>query len=993
MRRGQRLRAGVAFMAAAALATVVGSAGPAQAAPKDDGHVHLTGSRGKLPDPASALGSGYRESGDVIAKGVGDAGGFHVMIAREKDAYEWKTLASLGTNLTGLGSFTGYTCVTGSGKYVVAVYAPAVALNKPALVRSGGFAAVVDMATGQVHEITGGVEIAYFNPACGPTDRVLLTRSVGDNDEQTDLLAVDAASGRVLSTRRVDAQLTSPTASATTDYGIVRGRLVRVDDAGVARSVATVTGRPFAVRATAQGSVDVLTVVDEKALAWRYDKTKVTELGSAPRTRLQLEGLAGGRNALIGDVSGLHASGKADLVTVASDTGVEAVSTKGHLLLQRAASRQVTQGSASVEADDHVDIAVRALHSGRVATGTITPVTVPSETPSAAAVSRAAAPAVTTLGVGPVGAVAKPSCAVERNQLNRQVPQPDVRQVEWAVDLAVHNRLDVLRPDTYLNTRLPGYRPQDLFPYPDTSVAVPAQLMLAILAQETNEAQASWHAVPGDAGNPLVSDYYGNRNTDIDSINYDNTDCGYGIGQVTTGMRAEDTEVVLSKAQQVAAATDYAANIAASLYVLVDKWKQLNALGMTVNGGDPHYIENWYLAAWGYNTGIYMPGQQGTNWGLGWLNNPANPRYPYNRDPFLRGSLDDASHPGDWPYQERIMGWAERPQWQWIDGLPAPKYLTPTFGTAPVVPSHLDLPADHPSVRYSLFCNAVGQACDYANQSNPCPANSDACWWHGSRNWTDCPSACATERLLFTHSDPEPATERTYPKDCGKLKVPSGVTATVVDDLPDSAAVPGAINGPPETANGSYNVLGCPGEATGGKFALRVGSPAGDVPHVNADGSVQTYENSLALTAQIDLHQLGAGYQGHMWFTHTYPASRKAYHRVVGAWTPNLKAGAAKYDVIVHLPSHGGQVTNAQYYYYNSATAASVGSATCKINQDTNGVDKWVNLGTYTLSPGARFQLTNDDDSANGTIDVAFDAMAFLSPGTTAKTCGTDYTG
>lgn len=68
--------------------------------------------------------------------------------------------------------------------------------------------------------------------------------------------------------------------------------------------------------------------------------------------------------------------------------------------------------------------------------------------------------------------------------------------------------------------------------------------MLGIMAQESNLWQAEPGSIPGQMGTPLaaVDGYYGHQ---IDpaspesywSINWDKSDCGYGVGQVTDGMR------------------------------------------------------------------------------------------------------------------------------------------------------------------------------------------------------------------------------------------------------------------------------------------------------------------------------------------------------------------------------------------------------------------------------------------------------------------------
>jgi hypothetical protein len=92
-----------------------------------------------------------------------------------------------------------------------------------------------------------------------------------------------------------------------------------------------------------------------------------------------------------------------------------------------------------------------------------------------------------------------PACAVPRNDVHRQVLQPSPGMVEWAVDEAVHGTLTVQRPANYGQTGEPAYTPQGMFPLPAGNVRIPAQVLLGILAQESNFSQASWHGVPGDA--------------------------------------------------------------------------------------------------------------------------------------------------------------------------------------------------------------------------------------------------------------------------------------------------------------------------------------------------------------------------------------------------------------------------------------------------------------------------------------------------------------
>jgi hypothetical protein len=175
--------------------------------------------------------------------------------------------------------------------------------------------------------------------------------------------------------------------------------------------------------------------------------------------------------------------------------------------------------------------------------------------------------------------------------------------------------------------------------------------MLGILAQESNLWQASGHVLSGEFGNPLVGDFYGRGGGW--TINYAGADCGYGVGQVTDGMRKGAGDAT----KQRAIALDYESNIARSLQILAGKWNQTYSAGLIHDNGDPAYLENWVYAVWAYNTGFYANKGDGSPWGVGWFNNPANPIYPPNRG-FFNYDPHDPAHPADWPYEEKVIGWA-----------------------------------------------------------------------------------------------------------------------------------------------------------------------------------------------------------------------------------------------------------------------------------------------------------------------------------------------
>jgi len=924
-----------------------------------------TAAQSAIPNPDSTLGPGWKTSSDVIVTGVGDTTGFHVIVAKEKDAFAWSTLATLNAGMSETGAWTGYLCVTGSGRYAMVVYAPAIAANRPAALSAGAFAATVNLATGRATRIAARVQLAYFNPSCGPGDRVLLTRAIGPDQQRTDLLSVDAATGRIASTRRIEAQLTNPVPAPDGDYGVVRGSLVRVSKGGTLTRIGTPGGQPFAVRATAAGAIDLLTVQrtggtvqdpQERAVAYRYAGGRQIRVGDAPRTALELFGMSGGRNALVGEVGSISAGRFTDLSAVRSAHKARAVSRQGHLVALKVSPPPgdlsgLAAAGAQQRQPDVVQMTVQATRTGATsAVGFKRERKAAADT--AAKRSPMAARALDDEWTYPNNP-GPPACAVGRNDVRLQVPQPSANQAEWAVDLAVRGKLKIQRPANYLFAGNPAYTPQGMFPLPPSGPRVPAQIMLAILAQETNMYQATWKAVPGDTGNPLVSDYYGLRAGEgaIEDISYPDADCGYGIAQVTDGMRAGQT--TLTRPKQVAIATDYAANIAAGLQILIQKWNQLQAISTRVNNNDPRYIENWYLAVWGYNSGVHP--NTGGDYGVGFLNNPANPSYRANREPFLRTSLDDASHPADWTYPEKIMGWVEVPQWQWI--IPTVKYAQPHFGTESG--EQLSLPG-----RYA-FCGPVNN-CNPDWPGDPCPAWNSSCWWHGQTSWlrADAPKAFATESLTFAATDPEPMLYRVYPPACRPFPEGGRHNAVVVDDM----------------ARSQENLLGCPGQPWGGKFTIRTGYPPGSV---------------FSDFAQVDLHQLGAGHMGHSWNTHAYDpdmplvhGTAKNYHQVIGTWTPDLVV-SGRYKIFAHLQSHGAAVTNAEYVI-KGPDGTELG--TCVVDQsatqDTEQWrDLWVHLGTYPLAFGSRVQLSNLIDGTDGTVNVGFDAMAFVPDDGNSRPC------
>ncbi len=110
-------------------------------------------------------------------------------------------------------------------------------------------------------------------------------------------------------------------------------------------------------------------------------------------------------------------------------------------------------------------------------------------------------------------------------------------------------------------------------------------------------------------------------------------DCGYGIAQVTSGMRRGEN----SAFDPNRVASDPAYNVSVGAAILAGKWRAAACVG----ANNPNIIEHWYFAVWGYN-------------GFAFSNNPNNPAYRADRPEF--NSNAGATNRRAYPYQELVYG-------------------------------------------------------------------------------------------------------------------------------------------------------------------------------------------------------------------------------------------------------------------------------------------------------------------------------------------------
>ncbi len=208
---------------------------------------------------------------------------------------------------------------------------------------------------------------------------------------------------------------------------------------------------------------------------------------------------------------------------------------------------------------------------------------------------------------------------------------------------------------------------------PDTSLRIPPTLLKSIVWVESTFGHAH-NAIPwGGVGQIKRSG-----------------DCGYGLGQITTGM---ENYAGSPSARQALVGTHFLFNVAEAARMLAEKWN--HAYLPIAGAGDPSSLEDWYYAVWAYNGFAYVNHPQyyadhESIW-LDWVGHTNNPYL----DP-MRGEVwhcNDKSAPtwinsGDgvtpwfgymaYTYPERVYGCMRHPP-----EYPARLYDDPEYAPTP----------------------------------------------------------------------------------------------------------------------------------------------------------------------------------------------------------------------------------------------------------------------------------------------------------------------
>jgi hypothetical protein len=301
-----------------------------------------------------------------------------------------------------------------------------------------------------------------------------------------------------------------------------------------------------------------------------------------------------------------------------------------------------------------------------------------------------------------------------------------------------------------------------------------------------------------------------------------------------------------------------------------------------------------------------------------------------------------------------VIGWAGHP----LQALESPGVMVPGYRAATWPGGDVGGPINRANAKppVNQFCDASNQ-CEPGAQhtpdapevigepAGPCAHRNGAgqydlkCWYHQSSTWkSDCNVTCGREVLRFDPGFAYQEDGTAYPPKCTRDGLP--VRALIIDDQPDN--VPSVR---PDCRRTWVN---------SGTFTL----------------SYKT-DSAGRFPGKIDTHQLGAGLGGHFWFSHTNPPGPFADQvKVTGTWRLNQAMnGWAR--VIVHMPDHGAHTQRAQYTVQDGSGL----NVTRSLLQRTEE-NRWVSLGAFPFSGTPAVSLSNITDPADGSEDVAWDAIA-----------------
>lgn len=187
---------------------------------------------------------------------------------------------------------------------------------------------------------------------------------------------------------------------------------------------------------------------------------------------------------------------------------------------------------------------------------------------------------------------------------------------------------------------------------------VPPSLLRAIAWAESSWHQATWATQRGQTGPTMAS-----------------TGCAYGLMQIASGMSIASSPTPVQ--QEIG--TDFRANVAAGVQLLVRNWNRDASALPIVGRHEPDVVEDWYYAVWAYH--CFGPACAG----YGAHDNPDDPALPWPRPAFNSSDQLASTAKFDssaYPYQELVYGLVQNPPA--VDGRPLWRAINvqlPTHGS------------------------------------------------------------------------------------------------------------------------------------------------------------------------------------------------------------------------------------------------------------------------------------------------------------------------
>ncbi|MEW2154599.1 hypothetical protein AB0950_04785 [Streptomyces sp. NPDC007189] len=157
-----------------------------------------------------------------------DTSGFKIIVADSKDAYQWRTVASLAEPGMPADAWIGNACLM-DHDHAAAVYAPRTFVNKPDVMQGGAFTAVVNLTTGTVKKLPFTASLAYFDPSCNSATHTAVFSAF--RDDKTHLVTVTTA-GKLTADATTIGQMTSAVPVKDGLVAALGHQLVHVDSSG-----------------------------------------------------------------------------------------------------------------------------------------------------------------------------------------------------------------------------------------------------------------------------------------------------------------------------------------------------------------------------------------------------------------------------------------------------------------------------------------------------------------------------------------------------------------------------------------------------------------------------------------------------------------------------------------------------------------------------------------------------------------------------------------